>query len=405
MVAFFKKHHKYILVVVLCCCMLSSLTVEAATSASWSFQIGNGGANIISYASESNPETYLVSSAEGIDTYNFKFTFTFPITLQFNQAAGADSSYRGGYVYGYFQFNIVMPVSITGLTGTKSNVRSDLQIELLQSDTVTVSNIYESRSGDSTSTRYIALFSNWSLPNLNNTSNRYLNLGQVKLTYEFEATVQPNPISAYITPSVTVPSSYMYCSAVAPAGQGIAGQIYSAIENSTSVEDIVTYLSLIEDAGGDINTAVANINEQLLPSVIGYLANIYTHTATMNQTTQSIRDYLYAISSTWPNYSAQVLFYLSQLVEMNQEQSSLAAEVESEYAAKASEGANLNQNMQVITPSVNQADFDINTNIDTGTMTTLSAFWAMFPRNSIIGTMFAIAIAGIAAGFFLYGKK
>ena len=389
--------------------VFSGKTVEAATSASWTFDVGSGGGNIQSYATQANPETYLVSSvATGpdviINTYNFKFRYTVPVIVQFDQGAGADGTYRGGYINGYLRTNIVLPVSITGLTGTKANVRFDAQNALVNNNDLYTSIVATVVSGDQITVRLVTFFNNWSLPVLV-TSNRYLNLGEVILTYEFEAVEQPTNITTSITPSVTIPASYMKCTTTAVAGQGISGQIYSAIENSTSVSDIIDYLSLVEDAAGDINTAVSHINEQLLPQVISYLAMIYTHTATMNQTTQDIRTYLYAISSTWPQYSAQVLFYLQQLVEMNQEQSSIAEEYQQEYASKAAQSASEAAGMQAVLPNVSASDFDIGSQLDSGTVTTLSAFWAMFPNNGLIGTMFAIAIAGIAAGYFLYGKK
>lgn len=386
-------------------------TAEAATSVSWTFTTGSGGGNILTYASTANPETYIVGEVgdlPGITTYyNYKFVYTFPVIMQFNQAAGADSSYRGGYINGYIYYTFVLPITLDNVQGTKSNQR--FMVEFNGPDGIDLkSTVMEKTSVNSTPTyrvRMISLFNNFSLDEMGQTSNRYISLGQVKLTYEFESTLMPDPVSSAITPEVTINNSNLACTAIADAGNGIAGQIYSAIENSTSIEDIVTFLSLIEDASGDLNIAVAHINEQLLPSVISYLANIYTHTATMNQTTQNIRSYLYAISSTWPNYSAQVLFYLQQLVEMNQEQSSIAEQYQQEYASKAAQSASEAAGMQAVLPNVSASDFDIGSQLDSGTVTTLSAFWAMFPNNGLIGTMFAIAIAGIAAGYFLYGKK
>ena len=406
------KFYKYTLVplfcLVLCLCFVVK-SAEAATSVSWTFDVGSGGGTIQSYAVQANPETYLVSTvASGPDlvvsTYNYKFRYSVPVFILFDQGAGADGTYRGGYISGYMRTSIVLPVSITGLTGTKVNVRFDTQNALVQNDDVYTTVYQTVVSGDQITLRLATLFNNWSLPVRPN-YNRYLNLGEVIVTYEFEAVEQPTNITTSITPSVSTLSTYMKCTATAEAGQGIAGQVYAAIENSTSVSDIIDYLSLIEDASGDINTAVAHINEQLIPQVINYLAMIYTHTATMNQTTQDIRTYLYAISSTWPTYSAQVLFYLEQLVEMNQEQSSIAAEVESQYQGISNEAATGAAGMEVIMPTVNQSMFDINSNLDTTTISNVSAFWSLFTNNSLIGTMFAIAIAGIAAGFFLYGKK
>lgn len=405
---FYKYSIALVLSLVLSFCFIGK-SVEAATSIAWTFNVGFGGGNIMTYATTANPEAYLVSEvAEGpdlvTDTYNYKFRFSFPVTIQFTQGAGAADEYRGGYVNGLLRCNLVLPVVLTGLTSTRTNIRFDVDNEFYISDTLETAIVSRSVSNSQLTLSIVTYFNNWSLP-VQATVNRYLNLGQVVVTYEFESVQQPTSVAGSVTPSVTVTSSYIECTATARAGQGIAGQIYTAIENSTSVEEIIDYLSLIEDASGDLNVAVAHINEQLLPSVIGYLANIYTHTATMNQTTQNIRSYLYAISSTWPDYSAQVLFYLQQLVEMNQEQSSIAEQYQQEYSSKAAQSASEAAGMQAVLPNVSASDFDVGSQLDSGTVTTLSAFWAMFPNNSLIGTLFAIAIAGIAAGYFLYGKK
>lgn len=406
------KFYKYTLVplfcMVLCFCFIGK-SVEAATSASWTFDIGSGGGNIQSYSTQANPETYLVSSvATGpdviINTYNYKFRYTVPVICQFDQGAGADGTYRGGYVNGYIRTNIVLPVTVTGLTGTKTNVRFDAQNALVNNDELYTSIVATVVSGDQVTVRLVTFFNNWSLPQIT-TSNRYLNLGEIILTYEFEAVEQPTNLTTTITPSLTIPASYTKCTAIAAAGQGMAGQIYSAIENSTSIDDIISFLSLIEDAAGDINVAVAHINEDLLPSVITNLMGIFTAAGNIDIATRDIKTYLYAISSTWPNYSNEVLDYLEMIISMNSSQSSVAEEIESQYAGIANEAATGAAGMEVVMPAVDASMFDINANLDATTISSVTSFWALFTHNSLIGLMFTIAIAGIAAGFFLYGKK
>lgn len=331
----------------------------------------------------------------------FTFKMTDNVDVRIPTSYGTAQGYYGGYINGYLTFtlNLSPTWSVPNLNYTRFDVNPDL----VNNESLHVSVIDAGKSGNNFIVRLNVIFTNYSL--LNQNVYRYINLGQIATEISCMGDNTSDAPLLTLTAGITNISANINGNPVADAGSSYAGQLYSAIENSTSVSDIINYLNLIEDASGDINIAVAHINEQLLPSVIGYLANIYTHTATMNQTTQNIRTYLYAISSTWPQYSAQVLFYLQQLVEMNQEQSSIAEEYQQEYASKAAQSATEAAGMQAVLPNVSASDFDIGSQLDSGTVTTLSAFWAMFPQNGFIGTLFAIAIAGIAAGYFLYGKK
>ncbi len=330
------------------------------------------------------------------------YAFGLDQMISFPAAMSSAEAYYAGYLNGVMRYEV-------NATSSYQNVNSGyyrmwIENNLRSDDNVTATCYQQYMQSGTYTWRFAVVWNNFSLPNSN--MQRHVDLGSITVYVQcmIDNTADAPQVTWNPTISVSTSTPLQY-SPMAVAGQSIAGQVYSAIENSIQVADIVNYLSLIEDIGGDLNVAVSHIDNTLIPQVIQHLINISTNTGVMRVDLDEIVKLLTAFMNTWPQYESQVLFYLNQLVNMNAEQSSAAAAVEQEYNQKASAGSNLNEGMQIVIPSVDQEIFDIDSGVDASTMQTLSAFWSMFTGNTIIQTMFVIAIAGIAAGFLLYGKK
>lgn len=402
------KFYKYTIVPLLLVLLIFTSTVKAATTSSGELALTNGSGNYYITATDSITNPISIEQYDNTGTTNnsvYTHIQTSDLQIRFNSDSGSYSSYDGGYLNGcgvfYITFNVAP--TITGGTGF-SDLSTSINFEGYNTDTFTSYVYNTSRSGNNVQLRLAYMFSNYSISEWGN-STRGIDLGTISITVSYNRSADGALCKITSTPSFSGFSSSLRISATANPGSSIAGQVYSAIENSTNVSDIVNFLSLIEDSNGDINVAISNINENLIPSMITYLVGILNNTNYTNNNLGTIINYLNIISSTWPNYSSMVLFYLDQLVSMNEEQSSIAEEIQEQYESKAATGQSLAQGMEVVIPNVDQSNFDINAGIDGGTLTTLSAFWSMFTHNTLISLMFTIAIAGIAAGFFLYGKK
>lgn len=400
-----RKFYKYTIVPVFSF-ILSFVLIGKSAQAAGSITVGVGSANIQATGFNVGPDnidTADQTTQPATSNAAYHFSAQSDVRMNFDMNAGVSSEYRGGYISGIVVADISYLIAFS--PSISPGTYFDISFNGVSNDTIQTAIGSVSKTGKTVKVMVYITLNNYSLPVVNS-GNRELRVGSIGIDFTMYASADGSLRTASCqSPVVGITTSTINISATANAGQSIAGQIYAAIENSTSIDDIIAYLSMIEDSNGDINVAVAHINQTLIPNVITNLQSLIANTNLTNTKLNTLISYLYAISSTWPDYSAQVLFYLSQLVNMNEEQSSMAAEVESQYEAKASEGAQLNQGMQVVIPSVDQNSFDINAGIDTGTITTLTAFWSMFTHNSLISIMFTIAIAGIAAGFFLYGKK
>lgn len=100
-----------------------------------------------------------------------------------------------------------------------------------------------------------------------------------------------------------------------------------------------------------------------------------------------------------------VLYYLNEIVNMNAEQSSQAAAIESQYQANANAVSTGVAGMSVAAPDLNAGDINIMGELDTGTTNNLFNFFALFGANSLIGTLMVIAAMGMTIGYVMYGKK
>lgn len=390
----------------LCSLVLSFVFLGKTTEAAGAITVGVGSASIYATGFNVGPDNIdAVDQTTQPATSNaaYHFSAQSDVRMNFNLNAGVSSDYRGGYISGIVVADISYPIAYS--PSISPGTYFDVSFNGVSNDTIQTAIGSVSKTGTTVKVMVYITLNNYSLPVVNS-GNRELRVGSIGIDFTIYASADGSLRTASCqSPSVGITTSTISISATANAGQSIAGQIYAAIENSTSVSDIITYLTMIADSNGDINVAVSHINEYLIPQVIQQLISIGTNTANIKINTDELVRLLTAFYNTWPSYSAQVLFYLNQLVNMNAEQSSIADEVQQEYASKAAQSASEAAGMQAVLPQVDQSDFDIGSQLDSGTVTTLSAFWAMFPNNALIGTMFAIAIAGIAAGYFLYGKK
>lgn len=399
------KFYKYTFVpLILSIVLLNNTTVKAMGQTSFTITGDQSYSATINYQTPISTQPTSIEPITGSPTDDkvvFKYNLSVQPYIGIPYSYKTSSGYYGGYLNGYVNFTINMAPTYSA--ANTQYYRMEINPEFRHTEEIQSVILDVGRSGNNYIIRVGVTLSNYSI--LNSNTNRNIEIGNIPFSISMTGVNTSDAPTLDLTLGITNVSASLTGSPVADAGSSIAGQVYAAIENSISVSDIVNYLSLINDSNGDINVAVSHINESLIPSVISYLQDIRQNGQYTNVKLDTIITYLYAISSRFPNYSAQVLFYLEQLVNMNAEQSSIADEIQNEYESKAATGQSLAQGMEVVIPEVNQSNFDINAGIDTGTITTLSAFWSMFTHNSLISLMFTIAIAGIAAGFFLYGKK
>lgn len=384
-----------------------SVNVPIQSDGNFSAIFYNSGATVMPSSSEdiiestdSNGNTYTSRRL-----YNYDYEANTQIVLSGNIYQSDSVTVTEGYLNGVLTVNTSFTFTFNNAAGVTqfANAEGSAVLDGNNSDNLRATITSGFFQNNQLNMNISVVFNNYPV-----SSGSSINIGNIRWHVQRRVnltnTSTPNELLT-MRCSGSLGSSTLKASVLASSNTSIAGQVYSAIENSIQVSDIVNYLSIIEDASGDINTAVSHIDRTLIPQVIQHLINISTNTGVMRVDLDEVVRLLTAFMNTWPEYESQVLFYLNQLVNMNAEQSSAAAAVEQEYNQKASAGADLNEGMQVVIPSVDQEIFDIDSGVDAPTMQTLSAFWSMFTGNTIIQTMFVIAIAGIAAGFLLYGKK
>lgn len=410
--AWIKKHINAIIVVVLSTTLLltQNLKAEAGsyTLASFTLETESGGPYSVTIR-QTNYDTMLPDSIyqeydanneplnRAVGNYDFDVNpiIVLPSNLR------SETGYYGGYLNGTLRFQISF-----GATYTASNAnyqRHQAEDNMVKDDNIVASCYNYYKSGNNYVYLFSVVFNNYSVPNTS--TDRYINIGSMisQISMNFNNTTDAPSIT--LTPSITNISSSLTYTAVANAGSSIAGQVYSAIENSPSIEEIIHWLDYSYSLGWDIYTAVSNINLNQIPTIILWLSQIKGDTGNISTYTNNAQLYLKVISDSWPQYSSMVLYYLNEIVNMNAEQSSQAAAIESQYQANANAVATGVAGMSVAAPDLNAGDINIMGELDTGTTNNLFNFFALFGANSLIGTLMVIAAMGMTIGFVMYGKK
>lgn len=187
----------------------------------------------------------------------------------------------------------------------------------------------------------------------------------------------------------------------------LTGMIYSAIEQGTQADfdsiiglltdirnqDYTYYNQLIAALG--LNGTLHNDNLQIYSLLLGLDA----HTQNGFAAVQTILD-------LFPSYRTAVLNYWQQLLEMNAEQSSAAAEMENQVANQESQSANLLSGLGSVTmPSLSANDLDIMASADGNTKTNFFGLVSIITHNNLITTILLTITTAAIAGFILYGKR
>lgn len=182
----------------------------------------------------------------------------------------------------------------------------------------------------------------------------------------------------------------------------ISNSVGYAISSATEFDDIVTMLTTIRSADAAFYVSLTN-----------QLTNLLTAQNLTNTNLTSILNELdldfsavQTVLDLFPSYRTLVLQYWQQLLEMNAQQSSEAAEMESQYQDKDQQSGDLLSGLGSLTlPSVSSGDFNILANTDDTAKTNFFGLIGTITNNTFITNMLLIIITAAIVGYALYGKK
>lgn len=101
-----------------------------------------------------------------------------------------------------------------------------------------------------------------------------------------------------------------------------------------------------------------------------------------------------------------LIYYINSMLEMNEEQSSIAAEIESQYQDQKNQSDQILTGLNSVTmPSMAAADFDIMANTNAGEKVNFFGLISLITHNGLITTILLTIITAAIAGFILYGKR
>lgn len=104
-------------------------------------------------------------------------------------------------------------------------------------------------------------------------------------------------------------------------------------------------------------------------------------------------------------YSA-LLYYINTMENMNADQSSKAAEIESQYNEKESQSESLTNIMNNVTmPTISANDIDILGSIDTNSKSNFFGLIALITHTELVTKIMLIIVTGALVGYIMFGKK
>lgn len=182
----------------------------------------------------------------------------------------------------------------------------------------------------------------------------------------------------------------------------ISNSVGYAISTATEFDDIVTMLTTIRSADAAFYVSLTNQLTNLLTAQNLTNTNL---TAILNELDLDFSA-VQTVLDLFPTYRTLVLQYWQQLLEMNAQQSSEAAEMESQYQDKDQQSGDLLSGLGSLTlPSVSSGDFNILANTDDTAKTNFFGLIGTITNNTFITNMLLIIITAAIVGYALYGKK
>lgn len=237
-------------------------------------------------------------------------------------------------------------------------------------------------------------------------SDNWIGLGTISYEYYVSRTsFSNNQLTPNFSTTLTISPGALYHSD-SPYNNGFAGvlshMIGYSISSAQEFDDIITMLSTIRSSDAAFYVSLTN-----------QLTNLLTAQNLTNTNLTSILNELdldfaavQTILDLFPSYRTAVLQYWQQLLEMNAQQSSEAAEMESQYQDKDQQSGDLLSGLGSLTlPSVSSGDFNILANTDDTAKTNFFGLIGTITNNTFITNMLLIIITAAIVGYALYGKK
>lgn len=223
-----------------------------------------------------------------------------------------------------------------------------------------------------------------------------------KAVRHYDSETIPIDYAPNFTPSLTITSSNTLRSQSTIWDKGFAGLIADSIDNSTALATISGWLY-------DIKTQDFTYYNQLVTQVAALTQSQNTANANLLLILQELDldfQQVQTILDLFPSYRTQVLQYWQELLQMNAQQSSQAAEIESQYANQGNQSDILLGGLDSITfPTISSNQIDIMGNLDSSAKSNFFGLIATITNNGFVTSVLIIIVTGMIVGYVLYGKK
>lgn len=238
--------------------------------------------------------------------------------------------------------------------------------------------------------------------NFYNTGNQ-IDLGTVTMKYTAKIGDVTPLLGNFQTSSISVYSNHLV-KTLDFQNNRTTNEIYNAIYQATGSQllDIVTMLTNIRNQDAlyyqQLVTSLASINQSINTTNADLLL-ILSELDTDFSAVQTVLD-------LFPSYRTQVLQYWQELLQMNAQQSSQAAEIESQYANQGNQSDILLGGLDSISfPTISSNQMDIMGNLDADAKSNFFGLIATITNNGFVTTVLIIIVTGMIVGYVLYGKK
>lgn len=187
-----------------------------------------------------------------------------------------------------------------------------------------------------------------------------------------------------------------------PLNRGLVALIAQGLDSSDKLDLMLQYLY-------DIKMNDIQYYNQLISGV----SSLLTQMGNANSTLISILNELdtdftqvQTVLDLFPSYRTQVLQYWQELLQMNTQQSSAAAEQDNNYATNESKSNDLINGLDSIQfPSISAGDLDIFAGTDANIKSNFFGLIGAITANQFVTKVLLIIVTGMIIGFVLYGKK